>query len=248
MVLMEEMPQSSCVLRGAANAMLRPTSPSSPSVRSSTTATPSGSEPSSPTFIKRAAVRPTSPSTSLSPSHRAQRRGRSGLLCDSKPAGLNIVPVRSLSSAGLAPPSDMDAVKDLVVTRRNKKGGLTRRVSFNDQDQLYEAFTPYGLKYGKHPSELRIDAKCSMLEPLSASQRKPVSGDTLKCIASKAVSYCARPCLGATLDRAPAKKSGDHIQVAQVCSGWVRDSVGWLPLEEQDEPLFEVCGAAGEDA
>lgn len=107
---------------------------------------------------------------------------------------------------------------------------------------MYEAFTPYSQVYGKHPAEFVFDADGTMLPRPHADIR---DGSVLECLSVLGVTYRNRPQLFSGCEDVQVVSYGERITVTHVIDGWVKDTIGWLPIELDGETLFELFGAGG---
>jgi len=130
-----------------------------------------------------------------------------------------------------------------TVVRRGKRL-ISRRVSFGDGQELFEAFTPYGKKYGAHPDDFFFDAKGHMVLTTSAETDADVlevkADDILECLREDGVDYYTRPQLSARLSKRKTVGLGEQVVVKKRCGEWIQDSVGWLPLLVGTKRAFEV--------
>merc|ERR1719401_1674456 len=62
------------------------------------------------------------------------------------------------------------------------------------------------------------------------------------------VPYRTRPQLRAHFEDCREVTFGERILVKQVCDGWVKDVVAWLPLELDGDSLFKVIDQEGPDS
>mmetsp|Transcript_119859 Transcript_119859/g.219499 ORF Transcript_119859/g.219499 Transcript_119859/m.219499 type:complete len:323 (-) Transcript_119859:4-972(-) len=136
-----------------------------------------------------------------------------------------------------------------VSTRAEKTSDAPpRRVSFGGgSPELFEAFTPYCKKYGAHPADFYFDSEGHMVleEEVDSDDDegglgKVKVGDTLECIVDCGVGYRKKPQMTARFDDLRTLEVEQQIKVLQRCGGWIRDSVGWLPLTIKSTPVFEI--------
>jgi len=120
---------------------------------------------------------------------------------------------------------------------------VVRHVSFSEEAaEVHEDFIPYSLIYGKHPSEFVFDAEGTMVPRPNADIRE---GSVLECLSIMGVPYRSRPQLQANFEELKEASYGERIYVKHVIDGWVKDRFGWLPLELDGEPLFDIMAANG---
>eukprot|EP00928_Gymnodinium_smaydae_P013885 TRINITY_DN15037_c0_g1_i1.p1 TRINITY_DN15037_c0_g1~~TRINITY_DN15037_c0_g1_i1.p1 ORF type:complete len:305 (-),score=52.35 TRINITY_DN15037_c0_g1_i1:221-1135(-) len=111
---------------------------------------------------------------------------------------------------------------------------IEKRVDFcDDGDECFESFTPYGKKYGVHPDDFYFDDNGEMV-------LVPDEGDTVECIAMGGVAYRTRAADAAYFPDMRGIKCGAKTLVKEKCNGWIKDKVGWLPIDMNGKSLFKV--------
>jgi len=111
-------------------------------------------------------------------------------------------------------------------------------------DSVIEAFTPYSEKYGRHPSTFVFDAVGDMVERPHANI---MPATEIECVRLMGVAYRTRPQLNAQFENMCEVPYGECVTVKQVIDGWVKDSVGWLPLTLDGETLFKAVEEEGSE-
>jgi len=131
--------------------------------------------------------------------------------------------------------------------RRVSAPGHSKSVRFCDEDdELFEAFTPYAHVYGEHPSGFVFDEVGNMVQAASPSAGSPGDlsgidvGTWLECVAACGVGYRKHAHFTARFDDLRTLEFGDRVKVEERSGEWIRDKVGWLPLCINSMPVFEA--------
>jgi len=154
---------------------------------------------------------------------------------------LTVPILRRCDSAPLGPIVRFATPDDEENKRRSR-----RRVSFcKDDSECFEDFTPYGIRYGKHPSDFDFDRNGIMLPAKRTEDAESMEvGTTIECTCLVGVIYRTKPALAAHFDDARTVSFGNRVVVEALCSGWVRDAIGWLPLEIDGKNNFDIVSSA----
>lgn len=126
-----------------------------------------------------------------------------------------------------------------------------RRASFSDEPiETIGDYTPYGKKYGAHPSDFefskdgRMELVSSRPDEKSILQVKP--GDTIECIVDDGVKYRKQPQQATLMKPEKQMELGEEVVVVARSGPWVQDSIGWLPLlYGNDKSAFKVVPQTG---
>jgi len=159
-----------------------------------------------------------------------------------------------LPSSGAVPATGMrrrhsfSCLKVDTAGMAEESGKLKRRVNFGAEvatpKEVFEAFTPYGKKYGAHPDDFFFDSEGHMVLTTSHTKNADVSNvkvkDMIECMEDEGVEYRTEPELAARFEKPCFVSLGDRVTVLEILDEWVRDSIGWLPLHKKDHPAFQV--------
>eukprot|EP00927_Polykrikos_kofoidii_P060849 TRINITY_DN55759_c0_g1_i1.p1 TRINITY_DN55759_c0_g1~~TRINITY_DN55759_c0_g1_i1.p1 ORF type:complete len:603 (-),score=83.93 TRINITY_DN55759_c0_g1_i1:115-1923(-) len=139
-----------------------------------------------------------------------------------------------------APPS-LTLPKDIAQEKKNRK------LRFSDDDDLFEAFTPYSRVYGAHPSNFYFDDAGMMVsaDTMQIDLGDADEGSVLECVATCGVGYRTSPRMSARFDDMQSVHFGDRFRVIERSGRWVRNDVGWLPLFINCVAVFEVASVRG---
>lgn len=177
---------------------------------------------------------------------RAQRTGNFEGSGDQKEQG-ELAPDRA--SEDIDPPfTAREAVRSTTWTGTP---AASKKVRFgSEDDQIFEAFTPYGDVYGQHPSEFVFDADGYMVLAMSPSNASAAAdledleaGDKIQCTAICGVVFRTEPIFSAHVADLSVCDVCEEVEVLEHCDNWVRTEKGWLPLAMRGTPLFEVVGS-----